>query len=646
TRITTSFERFMAEEKYRYMPFQYGEALDRISSYVGKEHLKVRVYEKQQFVAGSLFADFLDVLGLGFSEEYALPDYTPNVRLTNSAVEIKRMINSAYVGEDVPDFYRDIISDVFGMKQIKEMPERDTSMFSPELRASFMKEFEESNAYVAREYLGRKDGVLFRGDTASLPQWQMDDHAILMDMIRVFAAEGVALYKRQQEIEKREKALDAKLEKLEKSGLLEAKGLSQKVEELYNSLPFRAYRSLRDKKDKRGGDDMSEHWADESNKILVLGRVKDKNLGDVVIVDSCAYLLNEVIENINQSFFWREKRPFFPLPQPIPEVETANVIDGSDENVLSNMEDYDKIVFPGGGINSLKITYLLRQRLDIDRPTRIYFNGIGIHPERHYDELAENIEIILNDERVRQVTTRGDLAMTQEYVKTEKHYPICLISDPAICASEAYEIKRKQEAETIGIGLIRPDIFVEQDSEISLDEVYEMYGRLFEEGEQRGYAWKVFTNGTQRDYDFAKEALAKFGYEEETHLVRRPTKPEHLVRDISGFKGIIAARFHANIIATSLSGPSIALVWNVKMRSFADLIGVRDRYIEDRERLLNAHYLWDALEKAMVDGYDRERILAAKNAAYLTLKNVVLDGNRFEWYFKWTNRLRKESYFR
>ena len=30
---------------------------------------------------------------------------------------------------------------------------------------------------------------------------------------------------------------------------------------------------------------MSKHWADDSNRILVLGRMKDKNLGDVVIVD-------------------------------------------------------------------------------------------------------------------------------------------------------------------------------------------------------------------------------------------------------------------------------------------------------------------------------------------------------------------------
>ena len=335
-----------------------------------------------------------------------------------------------------------------------------------------------------------------------------------------------------------------------------------------------------------------------------------------------------------------------PLPEPIPYVKCANVIEDSEERVASNMTDYDKIVFPGGGINSLKITYLLLQRLDTGKPTRFYFNAIGIHPERHYPELSDNIERILNDERVRQITTRGDLAMTQEYVTSKKAYPIQLITDPAICSSEAYRIKRQEDSETIGIGPIRPDIFEEQGTSMTVDDVYDMYGQLFKEVEARGYSWKVFCNGTQRDFDFAQEVLERFGYDLESHLVRKPGKAIDLVRDIAAFKGVIAARFHANIISTSLGIPSVALVWNVKMRSFADLIGCRHRYIEEADKLLDSTYLVDSLEKAISEGYDRQRILDAKNAAYLTLKNVVLDGNQYEWYFKLMNRIQKESFFR
>lgn len=256
TRMKITFEKFMEEERYWYMPFHYNEVLDRISSYVGKEHLTVRVYEKQQFIGGSLFADFLDAIGLGLTEDYKLPDYVPNVRLPNTAVEIKRLINLAYKDEEVPDFYREIISRVYEMKAIQEAPKRDTSMFSPTMREKFMSQFAEGNAYVAREYLHRADGVLFRGELSALKQWKMDDHEILMDMIRIFAAEGVYQYKRHEElrtsvrqlreyVKKREAKTGARLDGL--SGQLAE--IAGQVKEMYNSMPFRAYRKVRGVKD-------------------------------------------------------------------------------------------------------------------------------------------------------------------------------------------------------------------------------------------------------------------------------------------------------------------------------------------------------------------------------------------------------------
>ena len=250
-----TFEQFMEEERYYYIPFDYGQVLDRISSYVGRENVIVRVYEKQQFSGGSIFADFLEAIGLELSDEYELPEFTPNVRLSNTAVEIKRLINSAYEGEEVPDIYREIISRAFDMKHRMEIPERNSSMFSPALREKFMSKYADSNKYVAREYLHRADGVLFRDNLAATPQWKMDDHEILLDMIRIFAAEGVYLFNRETRIKEMEQELDRKLrefKKLSNKQYLETTGRLNKLDslvgELYNSLPFRIYRKLRDKK--------------------------------------------------------------------------------------------------------------------------------------------------------------------------------------------------------------------------------------------------------------------------------------------------------------------------------------------------------------------------------------------------------------
>lgn len=382
------------------------------------------------------------------------------------------------------------------------------------------------------------------------------------------------------------------------------------------------------------------------NRILVLGRNKDPNLGDVVITDACAYLLDRIIRSINNSFFWRKSRFIFGRAMEIPPVEKANVNNVKEANVKANMEKYDKIVFPGGGINSMKVTNALLERMKITLRTKFYFNAIGVHPVRHKKALAKNIEKVLNDKRVRQVTTRGDFEMTREYIKRDMAYPVEWIVDPALCSNDVYGVSRDEKSEMIGIGPIRPEIFVEQDRSITVEEVYAMYGKLFEEADARGYKWKVFCNGTERDYEFAVEVLERFGYDKDRYLVRRPTKARELVEDISAFKGVIAARFHANIIATSLSVPSVALVWNVKMRGFSELVGCPERYIEDRDKLLDAAYLLDTLEEAMRTGYDRARIAEAKNKAYRTLKNVVLDGSPFQWYFRIMNSIRKESVFK
>ena len=85
------------------------------------------------------------------------------------------------------------------------------------------------------------------------------------------------------------------------------------------------------------------------NRILVLGRIKDPNLGDVVITDSCAYLLDRIIRSINKSFFWRKSRFVFGKALEIPLVAKANVNNVSEDKVKANMESSTRSFFPAGG---------------------------------------------------------------------------------------------------------------------------------------------------------------------------------------------------------------------------------------------------------------------------------------------------------
>ena len=146
-------------------------------------------------------------------------------------MEIKRIINSneSYQKDAIPNFYWDAIRQAYGLGTKKEIPVSKNGMFSPEERQEYIESFKETNAYVAKEYLGREDGNLFVSKALPLPQWKPDDYGMLSDMIRVFAGADTYLFTRQQEPE-------AQLEEAKK-----------KLQEIYSSLPYRILRKLKGK---------------------------------------------------------------------------------------------------------------------------------------------------------------------------------------------------------------------------------------------------------------------------------------------------------------------------------------------------------------------------------------------------------------
>jgi polysaccharide pyruvyl transferase WcaK-like protein len=141
--------------------------------------------------------------------------------------------------------------------------------------------------------------------------------------------------------------------------------------------------------------------------------------------------------------------------------------------------------------------------------------------------------------------------------------------------------------------------------------------------DRRSIKWKLFINGSSGDYKFATDFLKKMNLPE-TKLLERPTEGKQLVRDIASFKGIIAARLHANIIATALDIPSIGLVWNNKLTAFGRQLGIEERFIPPRKLKFTAHIV-DMLEKALTLGYDRPKIEQLKQKSLNYLKSITLD---------------------
>ena len=84
-----------------------------------------------------------------------------------------------------------------------------------------------------------------------------------------------------------------------------------------------------------------------------------------------------------------------------------------------------------------------------------------------------------------------------------------------------------------------------------------------------------------------------------------PKRPDELVAMIAGFKSIVSFRLHSHIIAAALDVPSIALVWDGKLRFYFEKIGHGERCMTvdaDPDEVIKR------LDRAETEGYDRRMI--------------------------------------
>ena len=95
------------------------------------------------------------------------------------------------------------------------------------------------------------------------------------------------------------------------------------------------------------------------------------------------------------------------------------------------------------------------------------------------------------------------------------------------------------------------------------------------------------------------------------------------MENISGFSSVIAVRMHANIIAFSLGIPSVAFVWNDKLRFFGQSIGYPDRFIE-YDKISDAGYVMDVFEKACKEGCSQKILDREKDSAYASVKDFFV----------------------
>lgn len=366
-------------------------------------------------------------------------------------------------------------------------------------------------------------------------------------------------------------------------------------------------------------------------RILVLGCCYDSNLGDGVICQCVAALLEREFPQAQVCIRDLVARTAFQTPHPadldvlrrrffrtrlrraVTEYTFWDKQLSSGEYGLASQQDYihrvcaehwDLAVFAGGQMfmDALALYVAEYTRMLSQAGVPVLFNACGAGPAVS-PGVRRRLGQALREPGVQLISCRdhADLIAKTYDVKTRE------TADAALWAPEIYGISRQTDAQVIGIGSI-------YSSSIPPRQVERCLTALIRTLEKRGLSWKLFVNGDPGDLAFAQLLLKRMGpnYPEEQYLAPPPGDPRELVALVAQLRGVLSFRLHSHILAWSLGVPSAALIWDDKLPCFFQKIGQPQRCFPPDAP---AEQVCDALLATEISGQERQEYIRQREAA-------------------------------
>jgi len=147
----------------------------------GKENLIIRIYEKDK-LRGNLFNDFISVIGLENADSIKVPDLAVNTSWSWDIIEFMRICNNSFRKDDgMHDFL------LRSLAKARVVEKEKKRLLSPQQRREIIAHYADSNAKVAREYLGREDGRLFYAPLPNLDEpWEPNKGLTVEKVVPIF----------------------------------------------------------------------------------------------------------------------------------------------------------------------------------------------------------------------------------------------------------------------------------------------------------------------------------------------------------------------------------------------------------------------------------------------------------------------------
>jgi len=139
------------------IPWDYLATLRKFAEAFGANKLIVRPFERTQ-LKPNLFADALRVMGFkGDTQEFSFPSEGLNASPTPEITYLLDLVQRANISEDVR---KNAISCLIQHSN-KRPPTESVAYLAPQLRNALVSRYRDSYSVIAREFLGRSNGVLF-----------------------------------------------------------------------------------------------------------------------------------------------------------------------------------------------------------------------------------------------------------------------------------------------------------------------------------------------------------------------------------------------------------------------------------------------------------------------------------------------------
>lgn len=142
--------------------FDYLKWVQLWGAQFGDDHIIVRPYERAQFANGDLYSDFIDAVGGGvILSDLEVPASGANPRLSRNALFFKRIINGLDVDARTKRACNGPLLRYSAEVEAGAGAFQDHGLLTFAERAEIARCYEDRNAQIARDYLGRADGRLF-----------------------------------------------------------------------------------------------------------------------------------------------------------------------------------------------------------------------------------------------------------------------------------------------------------------------------------------------------------------------------------------------------------------------------------------------------------------------------------------------------